>query len=185
MLSRPELDINAQNLEGNTALLVAASFMFHMNPRSDRILKTLFFHPGVDREHKNKLGQSVLTRAIVQGSRMIQAIVKGTKLSYQFRDIDNHGKTLLSLAAAHDFSASGSCYGSGWSDSDWQFIVDMSPAEFLHHKDCNYLGETPEQIRQRWLNHLARRRHEKRLNLEIVEGVVDGLQPRVLVARQQ
>ena len=91
MLSRPELDINAQNLKGNTALLIAASFIFHMNPRSDRILQTLFFHPGVDREHKNKLGQTVLTRAIVQGSRMIQTIVKGTKLSHQFRDIDNHG----------------------------------------------------------------------------------------------
>lgn len=133
-LSKPELDINAQNLNGNTALLAAPSFRRNMNRRADNVLSTLLFYPGVNKEHRNSMGQTVLTRNILEGSEIIQTIVRETQLSHQFRDIDDDGETLLSLAATHH-----------WSDSDWRFIVDLSPPEFMHRQ--NRRGETPEQIR--------------------------------------
>ncbi|KAJ4011045.1 hypothetical protein NW766_007677 [Fusarium irregulare] len=143
MLSRPELDINAQNLNGNTALLIAASFDFQRHFRPNKVLNALLFRPGVDREHRNNLGQTVLTRAVKQGSPMIQTIVRETQLSHQFRETDDEGETLVSLAAV--------CHGDhcGWSDSNWQFIVEMSPPEFMHR---NTRSRTPEQIRQEWLS---------------------------------
>ncbi|KAH7173265.1 uncharacterized protein B0J16DRAFT_405639, partial [Fusarium flagelliforme] len=133
LLSNPELDINAQNLEGNTALLMAASFHLKTQ-RSNWVLQTLLSHPAVDKEHRNKLGQTVLTCAIMASSEMIQTIVKETQLSHQFREIDDGGETLLSLAAPGN-----------WSDSDWRFIVDLSPPEFMHRQ--NRRGATPEQLR--------------------------------------
>jgi ankyrin repeat protein len=99
LLSRPELDINAQNLNGNTALLIAASITVKSLRPEGRVFNALFHHPDVNREHKNKLGQTILVRAIKEDSRIIQTIIEGTRLSHQFNEIDDDGETLLSLAA--------------------------------------------------------------------------------------
>lgn len=137
MLSWPELNVNMQNLNGNTALLVAASF-------DCGVLHALLSHPSVDKEHRNNLGQTALSRAIMGGSKMVQTIVRETQLLHQFKEIDDEGETLLSLAAA-------ACL----SKSDWHFIVDLSPPEFMHRE--NRWGDTPEQIREKRLGHSCKR----------------------------
>lgn len=134
-LSRSELDINAQNLNGNTALLIVASFKFWTHWKGTDVFNTLFDYPGINREHKNNLGQSILVRAIVEGSSIIQRIVKETELTRQFGSIDDDGETLLSLAAS-----------SFWPDALWRYMVGMSPPEFMQRK--NHKGQTPGEIRR-------------------------------------
>ncbi|KAI6767694.1 hypothetical protein HG530_005703 [Fusarium avenaceum] len=148
-LSRPELDINAQNKNGNTALLIVASFKYWEHRKATDVFNTLFDYPGINREHKNNLGQSILVRAIVEGSRIIQRIVKETELTRQFGNVDDDGETLLSLAAS-----------SFWPDALWRYMVEMSPPEFMQRK--NREGQTPGEIRKeasqngswgQWNNH--------------------------------
>ncbi|KAM0296146.1 hypothetical protein ACHAPM_010402 [Fusarium culmorum] len=136
LLSRPELDINAQNLEGDTAVLMAASFDDTVDSGDkDSIFNAIFYHHGVNREHRDEFGQTVLSHAVMAGSQRVQTILKETQLMYQFSEIQDDGETLLSLAAEHEWDG----------QLKWEDIVNMSPPEFMDRKDNE--GKTPEEVR--------------------------------------
>ncbi|KAF9771002.1 hypothetical protein IL306_011376 [Fusarium sp. DS 682] len=135
LLSRPELDINVQNLKGDTARLIAASIRdCPVSGEENEVFNSLFHHPGVDREHRNKFGQTILVRAVVAGSRRIETIVKKTQLSHQFSEVDDDGETLLSLAAENRW----------FGRPSWQDIVDLSPPEFMYRKNSS--GKIPGEV---------------------------------------
>lgn len=135
LLSRPELDINAQNLEGDTALLMAASVDDTTDSGDeDNIFNAIFYHHGVNMEHRNKFGQTSLSRAIMAGSQRVQIILKETQLMYQFSEIQADGETLLFLVAEHEWDG----------ELKWEDLVNMSPPEFMDRK--NKKGKSLSEI---------------------------------------
>ncbi|KAF5229133.1 hypothetical protein FAUST_10605 [Fusarium austroamericanum] len=145
ILSHPDINVNICDDNGNTALFLAARWVDSKGlPKHDNAFNTLLHHPGVHKEHRNNLGQTILVQAVVAGSHRVQTIAKETELSYQFCEVDCDGETILSLAAKSQWM----------SQLTWKFIVDMSPSEFMSRKDGQ--GRTPEDVRS---DNLKKRRH--------------------------